>query len=208
MTIHVLAIGGRASGQAAVVGLIKPPNVGAQLAAYINKTVDIAENATNAQEVGAPIAYSLSYLDGTSVAEVASVYGTPHSVSATELVHASVRFHTNDDDKNDDTELVLSMQDASGAEVARYHVGKNTHWNNGSDNTVNLALVAPRGTKDLIAAGQLIITEEPSGNDTWRFDADVNLQFSDGSQLHGIVANRQTTEKDRTTSIPFQTALH
>ena len=205
MTIHTLAIGGRASAQEAVsAGVLTGANVHKQLADYLRISGDFSASGGSAQEVGLPISYKLAYLDFTPVEEQATIYGNPHQVTAAALKSASIRFHQNGDGKNQATQVDLTMLDSDGAEAAHWRLGPTWGFPDNSDRPylkappIELAIDRPRAVKAGLQGGQLIMHVTSDGDDVWNFDAHIQLVFEDGSKLTGIWANQSIQAGDPT----------
>jgi hypothetical protein len=110
------------------------------------------------------------------------------------LVNANITFHTNDEDKNDDT--VVSVSVRRYATIAAQITDRFQHFNDHSDaGPFDLEIVTPF-TRDELKTGGFIVNLEitPNGNDTWRFNFFLDLRFSDGSHLFGRASRLQLTE--------------
>jgi hypothetical protein len=108
------------------------------------------------------------------------------------LVNANITFHTNDEDKNDDTVVYVSVQ--KGTTVAAQITDRFQHFNDHSDaGPFDLEIVTPL-TRDDLKTGNMTIAITPNGNDTWRFNFFLDLRFSDGSHLFARASRLQMTE--------------
>src|SRR5690242_21716317 len=97
------------------------------------------------------------------------------------LVGANITFHTNDEDKDNDTLISVTVQ--KGATVVAQIEDRFQHFNDHSDaGPFDLLLVNPL-TRDQLKTGKMKIAIKPNGNDTWRFNFFLDLRFSDGSHL-------------------------
>jgi hypothetical protein len=108
------------------------------------------------------------------------------------LVNANITFHTNDEDKDDDTVVYVSVQ--KGTTVAAQITDRFQHFNDHSDaGPFDLEIVTPL-TRDDLKTGNMTIAITPNGNDTWRFNFFLDLRFSDGSHLFARASRLQMTE--------------
>ena len=108
------------------------------------------------------------------------------------LVGANITFHTNDEDKDNDTLVSVSVQ--KGATVAARIEDRFQHFNDHSDaGPFDLLVVNPL-TRDQLKTGNMKIAIKPNGNDTWRFNFFLDLRFSDGSHLFARASRLQLTE--------------
>ncbi|MFC6084465.1 hypothetical protein [Sphaerisporangium aureirubrum] len=120
------------------------------------------------------------------------------------LTAVEVLYHTNDDDKDHNTELFTSIRDNRGIEVATLeeHFGDDT-WDDDEDDGPYGLTVTGRGTWSSMKGGRLVIRIHPQGgrgHDTWKFNVSVTLFFSDGERRHAggrneyLDQNRQQIE--------------
>lgn len=109
------------------------------------------------------------------------------------LVGANITFHTNDEDKDSDTLVFVSVQN-SATMVAAQIEDNFQHFGDHSDaGPYDLLLVNPL-TRDQLKTGHMTIRITPNGNDTWRFNFFLDLRFSDGSHLFARASRLQLTE--------------
>jgi hypothetical protein len=93
------------------------------------------------------------------------------------LTGASARFHTNDDDKDDDTALAIYVDGPMGrvAQVEGIRGKFNDHTDNGP-----FALTIVRSIQRWeLASCRTRVHIDPNGHDTWRFNYELDLAFSD-----------------------------
>jgi hypothetical protein len=98
------------------------------------------------------------------------------------LLAALISFHTNDDDKDGDTFVTVTLREPNGIIAARI-ADSLGHFN---DNSIspNFALnVLDPADKDRLLSGTITLRIDPNGNDTWRFNYLLNLIFNDGSSI-------------------------
>ena len=59
-------------------------------------------------------------------------------------------------------------------------------------------------TRTDLQRGHVTIQIDPNGHDTWRFNYQLDLIFSDGTHLGGSEADNQLTQDDQTVTIGIQ----
>jgi hypothetical protein len=98
------------------------------------------------------------------------------------LTGASIEFHTNDDDKNHDT--VVEVTVLAGNEIWAAHIkDRFGHFGDHSDTgPFDLVVLGPI-TRDQLKTGSVFIQIFIPDEDTWRFNFFLDLRFSDGSHL-------------------------
>jgi hypothetical protein len=125
------------------------------------------------------------------------------------LSRAELFTHTNDDNKDKDTGINISVMTADGAtQLASCNNADSsnddaTEYNDGSDHTVVLDVNAPGATFEQGKKFTVHMSQQTHGNDTWKFNARVTLFFTDGTNLvasqDGVVL--KTTAPRRTSQI-------
>src|SRR5215472_7444069 len=98
------------------------------------------------------------------------------------LTDAEVAFHTNDDNKDGDTQLTVTLRQDSGLVAARVS-GNFGGFPNDSDNGPFTLLLENASPKNTLTGGSVVIRIDPQGNDTWRFNFTLDMTFSDGTHL-------------------------
>jgi hypothetical protein len=99
------------------------------------------------------------------------------------LTGANVTFHTNDEDKDFDTEVSVQVHLRDRRTTAARLSGALAHFDDHSDHgPFDLVVVTP-ATREQLRTGSVTISIIPVGNDTWRFNFLLDLVFSDGSHL-------------------------
>jgi hypothetical protein len=109
------------------------------------------------------------------------------------LVGANITFHTNDEDKNSDTLVSVSVQD-SAATIAAQIEDNFQHFADHSDAGPYDLLLVNQLTRDQLKTGHMTIGITLNGSDTWRFNFFLDLRFSDGSHLFARASRLQLTE--------------
>ena len=104
----------------------------------------------------------------------------------------SVLFHTNDDDKDNDTGISVTIANGS---VAEWHQTQNETFPDQSDRT---KVLNPSSVPLSALRGQLLqICISPNGNDTWRFNVTLTGTPSDGSRYFFTASSIQLTQDSR-----------
>ena len=111
------------------------------------------------------------------------------------LTEAQVSFHTNDEDKDHDTHVTVTVRQRDGTIAARIDDDFG-HFNDHSNNGPYGMLILNQGDKSDLAQGNVTIRVDPNGNDTWRFNFLVDLLFADGSHLN-TESNNLELSQDR-----------
>ena len=199
VTIRIKAIGARASAQTAVISAGTPGGVAQGLKTYLANSIDFSSAGGVAREVGLPISYTLSYLDGVMVAEQGAAYGSPVSVGPQidTLVGASLHFHGNGDGKDCDTTVDLGLSDPGGNRVAYTHLPAGYCFSdNGDTQEIPLNIENTSISRDIIQRGYFDINISTVGNDTWNYTAYLTLRFKSspplGGQLRDSVSDSNT----------------
>jgi hypothetical protein len=111
---------------------------------------------------------------------------------AATLEAASISFHTNDEDKDHDTNVLVSVQ--KGTTVAAEISDQFGHFGDNSDSGPFDLLLVNALTRDDLKTGNVTIAITPNGSDTWRFNFFLDLRFSDGGHLIARANGLQMTE--------------
>lgn len=99
------------------------------------------------------------------------------------LRNAQVTFHTLDDDKDHDTHVTITVRNRDGIIVARID-NDFGHFTDRSDNGPFALMIINQASKTTLeSGGTTTIRVDPNGNDTWRFNFELDLMFSDSSRL-------------------------
>ena len=101
------------------------------------------------------------------------------------LTGATVSFHTTTDDKNWNTHLSVEVLTNDQPRQIAAHIDDDFgQFSDGSDHRLFPLLVnGSCFTRSIILGGRVRIRIDPNGNDTWRFDYNLTLTFSDGSSV-------------------------
>jgi hypothetical protein len=112
------------------------------------------------------------------------------------LTRASIRFQTNDEDKNDQTLLDVIVALIDGHVVARVSDFFGTFHDNHEDGPYDLELVDPK-TRGEMKGGNVTLNIDPIGNDTWRFNFFLDLLFDDGAHLIARATGLELSDSQR-----------
>jgi hypothetical protein len=98
------------------------------------------------------------------------------------LKSCTIKFHTNDDDKDGDTHVTITVRDANQVIAARID-NDFGHFNDNSDNGPFGLIVKNPSPRSIVEKGSVNIRIDPNGNDNWRFNFYLELVFDDGNIL-------------------------
>lgn len=115
----------------------------------------------------------------------------PPAKPAPGIVSLAVFFHTNNDDKDNDTRVQIELASlANGVSVG-------TSFNDNSDNVITLALYKTPTPVDAVTGKPITICIYPVGHDTWRFNYSLVARLETGASLTfaqpNVVLNEKTT---------------
>jgi len=114
------------------------------------------------------------------------------------LREATVSFHTNDEDKDHDTNVTIEVRAGSGQMTARVSDTFGPFHDHTNTGPFNLTILNHSGKEDL-QGGNVLLRVDPVGDDTWRFNFLVDLIFDDGSHLtasaDGLEVNEETEQQ-------------
>lgn len=119
------------------------------------------------------------------------------------LTRASIRFQTNDEDKDDHTLLVVIVALIDGHVVARVVDFFGTFHDNHEDGPYDLELIDPR-TRGEMKGGNVTLNIDPTGNDTWRFNFFLDLVFDDGAHLIAWAKGLELSDSQREQSFGIE----
>jgi hypothetical protein len=107
---------------------------------------------------------------------------TPASVPSAILQSASFTFNTQDDDKDGDTQLRLEVLDNQNHVVAIANGTFGLFKDQSQNGPIPLRV---RGgiTEGSLVGGHLDVLITPNGNDTWKFDGEVDINFDSDFQF-------------------------
>ncbi len=113
------------------------------------------------------------------------------------LVGAQVSFHTNDENKDNDTHVTVTVRDQSNVVAATISSDFGVFDTNTDNGPFQLTIQNASSWNNL-RGGATTIDIDPNGNDTWRFNFTVDLTFADGTHLGNQIGGVELTQ-DRTT---------
>jgi len=122
------------------------------------------------------------------------------------LQAASVAFRTHDEDKDGDTVVTvrLTTNDGNEADIATLSDYLRGFPNNYQSPPYGLTIVNPILKDQLWGSTHLLIRIDPDHNDTWRFDAYLELTFFDGSRVKAEILGVELNENFRETKIALR----
>ncbi|MFD3268636.1 hypothetical protein ACE3MS_00565 [Paenibacillus dendritiformis] len=97
-----------------------------------------------------------------------------------ELVSAQAWFHTNDDDKDHDTGLTITIEKGHDL-FAKSDVIMGTFDNHSDNGPYGLHLLG-QISKSQLEGATTPLSIQPDGNDTWRFNYFLELGYNDGTR--------------------------
>ncbi|KAM7214554.1 hypothetical protein V8F06_010036 [Rhypophila decipiens] len=112
------------------------------------------------------------------------------------LTAASITFHTNDEDKDYNSHLTITLKDSTktiSATVDSDFVHFDDDHNYGP---YNLELFYP-STRSEVRAGTVTLRLDPKGHDTWRFNWQMTLTFSDGTRMRAQAGGCELSQDHR-----------
>jgi hypothetical protein len=122
---------------------------------------------------------------------------------ASRLRNATVFFHTNNDDKDHDTHVTVTVKDGKNRMVARIDNDFGGFPDNSDRGPYGLSVRNPSSFSDL-ETGNVVVRVDPNGHDTWRFNVDVDLFFDDGTHLGGHMQDMWLDQNKRELSFPIE----
>lgn len=124
------------------------------------------------------------------------------------LANCSIRFHTNDDDKDAETLVNVNVIDASDVVAAHVSNFFGHFPENSDDGPFQLQLVNP-SSRESLQNGRLNL--EISTDvlvDTWHFNFLLDLLFDDGSHLSGGANGLSLSTENRLASFSLAELVH
>ncbi|MGA3325130.1 MAG: hypothetical protein ABSF45_11705 [Terriglobia bacterium] len=97
------------------------------------------------------------------------------------LTSVEAKFDTTKDNKKQDTRLDVYLKDRDGQEVGKSE-GNEGLWDKNSTHSLTLEIEG-NPTKAEVAHGNISLTFHPNGGNTWKFNYQVTLRFSDHSSI-------------------------
>jgi hypothetical protein len=98
------------------------------------------------------------------------------------LTRASVSFHTNDEDKDDDSQVEVTVRLMDQTVVASI-ADEFGHFDDHSDAGPFDLPITQATTRGQLKTGRVAVKIHPSGRDTWRFNFFLDLIFDDAAHL-------------------------
>lgn len=174
--MQVLAIGGRASANNAILADFSGSDIAPALTTYIHNGLDYS-SAAGPQDAGLPIGYTLSYLQDQSLAKLDSVtHYDPYSAFGPMVTAIVARCVIGSDDKEREDGLWVQINGPTGQIVDFQWVPAHTsdqslYWDQGTDHSspvINLPVPIP-----VSKFNQYSVNFHSEGPDSWRGNFDV-----------------------------------
>jgi hypothetical protein len=130
---------------------------------------------------------------------VVAVFTSAAFAQGPTLTSVEAKFDTTTDNKNGDSKLDVYVKNRDGQEVAKSE-GNEGVWDKHSSHSVTLQIDG-NPTKAGVAKGSILLTFHPRGGDTWKFNYEVTLKFSDNSSITkelfgGVLTQYNTARTD------------
>ena len=109
------------------------------------------------------------------------------------LTRASVSFHTNGEDKDDDSRVEVTVRLMDQTVVAGI-ADEFGHFDDHSDAGPFDLLITQAATRGALKTGSVAVKIKPNGDDTWRFNFFLDLLFDDGAHLIAWANGLEVTE--------------
>ncbi|KAJ2979748.1 hypothetical protein NQ176_g3063 [Zarea fungicola] len=109
------------------------------------------------------------------------------------LRNARISFHTNNEDKDDDTHVTVTLVDSNGVTAALLSNDLGHFDDNSDEGPYALTILNP-SQEALLQSGRIRLRIDPNGHDTWRFNFFLEMIFSDGSRLSGGANSLELTQ--------------
>ena len=121
------------------------------------------------------------------------------------LKNSRIRFHTNNEDKDHDSHVTVTVRDGHGRIAARidHDFG---HFDDHTDFETNLP-IRNQSEAAVLQTGTVTIRIDPDGRDTWKFNFDLDLVFSDNSRLGGEQAGLSLNQNSREITVGLEGIL-
>jgi hypothetical protein len=123
------------------------------------------------------------------------------------LTNATIKFHTNNEDKDSDTHVTVTVVDSDNIVAARVD-NDFGHFDDNSDNGPFGLMVQNPSSQERLQAGRVVVRIDPNGKDTWRFNFFLDLLFNDGSHLSGGADGLELTQDRREQTFGLQGIVH
>ena len=112
------------------------------------------------------------------------------------LLAANIKFHTNDDDKNEDTHLTVVVRDEEGNIAARIDDDFGLFKDQSDSGPFDLELLN-KAQRAKLRSGTVEIRIDPENTDVWKFNYFLDLLFTDESHLTSEAQGLRLSEVDK-----------
>ena len=186
--VKLLLLGGKPD-----AALVLIPTTQEALTAMANWLNQPITNTPKDIQLGVPISYRVNYLRDNQVARLSftTSYDRVQSSPIPQLTNWTITFNTANDDKDDDTALLVEVR--AGGTVIAHHSENGEKFDNGSTKTRRLDQDRILFARDA-GAVQLHIRIDPNGSDTWDFSFTLTATNTGGGP--GYVKSRHMTLSD------------
>src|SRR5438876_1179773 len=113
------------------------------------------------------------------------------------LSGVTAHFHTNNDDKDDDTKLSIYVYGPGGRPLVAKSENNTGKYNNGSDHDIGLSILGNHSSS-VLAHGMTKVVITPNGHDHWEFTYSLDLTWSDGQVTPLNCGSTALSQDDRT----------
>ncbi len=117
----------------------------------------------------------------------------PESDPPVTLVNSTVLFHTNNEDKDYDTYVTITVYDENNTLCAIIADDLGHFNDNSTTGPYGLNIINP-SSKESLQRGKVMIHIDPNGHDTWRLNFVLDLAFSNGDHFSCVVNNIELTQ--------------
>lgn len=123
------------------------------------------------------------------------------------LIKATLFTHTNDEDKDHDTGVYVTVTSADGQTTIAHADNRDnsgddgTQYKDGSDHQFDLDLDSPGMEKDSCKGYRVHVYIHTHGHDTWRFNGRLVLYFTDHSNITASIDNVELKNDGASTDV-------
>jgi hypothetical protein len=120
------------------------------------------------------------------------------------LTRASVSFHTNGEDKDDNTEVEVTVRLMDQTVVVASIADEFGHFDDHTDAGPFDLQITQAATRGMLKTGSVAVKIKPSGHDTWRFNFFLDLFFEDAAHLIAWANGLEVTQSRREQSFGIE----
>jgi hypothetical protein len=147
-------------------------------------------------QLGVPISYRVNYLSDNQIAKLSFTMSYHHVDTSPipQLTSWVITFHTEDDDKDADTGLLVEV--IAGGTVVAHYAGNGEKFANGSSIPKQLDQDRVLFYRDAQQV-QLHVRIDPNGHDTWDFSYTLTAKNSGGGPNYYKAGHMRLTQDHR-----------